>query len=212
LNSYRSIQCPAETEIVVKKSRFIAQAAPANTPEAADAFVAAVRAKHPEARHNVWCYQLRGGQKRYSDDGEPKGTAGIPVLGCLEHVAVLDCVLVVTRYFGGILLGAPGLLRAYSQAAAAVLRDAHVCTMARCRDFALMLPYDCYGRALQLIAAERAVVFESQFGEDVQLTVRTLAARADQLCDKLIDISNGKARIGKIDERFVPWMDCEVGS
>lgn len=116
---YTTLAGYGEDEFVEKRSRFIGYAAPVSTEAEAVAFVNSIRERHREATHNVYAYILREGQiKRYSDDGEPQGTAGIPVLDVLQKAGIVDAVVVVTRYFGGTLLGAGGLVRAYTEGAA----------------------------------------------------------------------------------------------
>ena len=124
--AYKTIAARAEAEIVEKKSRFIGQIAPVATEEEALAFIAEVKAAHRMARHNVYAYVLRGGRVRYTDDGEPAKTAGMPTLEAIQHAGLEDVAVVVARYFGGILLGAGGLVRAYSRGAAEAVRAADV--------------------------------------------------------------------------------------
>ena len=114
--AYQTIAEVAEAEIVEKRSRFIGRIAPVGTEEEALAFIAEVKAAHRMARHNVYAYVLRGGRIRYTDDGEPAKTAGMPTLEVVQHAGLEDVAVVVTRYFGGILLGTGGLVRAYGQA------------------------------------------------------------------------------------------------
>ena len=114
MQEYVTIYAPAEDEFVERKSRFIGAIAPVQTEEEAQAWIAHVRQQHRDATHNTYAYILRNGIKRYSDDGEPQGTAGVPMLDCIEKEGLVDVAVVVTRYFGGILLGAGGLVRAYS--------------------------------------------------------------------------------------------------
>ena len=113
LSEYRTIKNESQDEFVVKKSRFIGYVKPVKTVEEAQEFISAIKTKHWDATHNVYAYVLRdGGVRRFSDDGEPQGTAGIPSLDVLIKENVVDCCVVVTRYFGGIMLGAGGLVRA----------------------------------------------------------------------------------------------------
>ena len=119
--AYKTIAARAEAEIVEKKSRFIGQIAPVATEEEALAFIAEVKAAHRMARHNVYAYVLRGGRVRYTDDGEPAKTAGMPTLQAIQHAGLEDVAVVVTRYFGGILLGTGGLVRAYTDSKKAVI-------------------------------------------------------------------------------------------
>ena len=125
MEDYRTIQGVSLAEIEEKRSRFIARAAFADSEEKALAVLAAVRAEHRTARHNVYAYMLREGSRtRYSDDGEPAKTAGLPVLEAIRHAGVTDCIVVVTRYFGGTLLGTGGLVRAYTESASQALAPA----------------------------------------------------------------------------------------
>ena len=127
--AYKTIAAPAEAEIVEKKSRFIGQIAPVSTEEEALAFIAEVKATHRMARHNVYAYVLRGGRVRYTDDGEPAKTAGMPTLEAIQHAGLEDVAVVVTRYFGGILLGTGGLVRAYTYATKAAIEAADIVTV-----------------------------------------------------------------------------------
>lgn len=115
---YKTVSHFAEAEYIEKKSRFIATVSPVGDDASARDFVMSVKKKYPDARHNTYAYLTLDGMTRYSDDGEPKGTAGLPILGVLQKQQLCGAAVVVTRYFGGILLGAAGLLRAYTKAAA----------------------------------------------------------------------------------------------
>ena len=130
---YRTILNEASDEFIERKSRFIGYIKPVTTQEDAVSFINEIKSKHWDATHNVYAYILRDGQiRRYSDDGEPQGTAGIPVLDVLQKEGLTDCVVVVTRYFGGILLGGGGLVRAYSHAAKLAVDAAGVIKMSMC--------------------------------------------------------------------------------
>ncbi|MEW6624877.1 MAG: YigZ family protein [Bacillota bacterium] len=120
LNSYLTVKQDAKSELIIKKSKFIAHVAPVSTVEQAESFIAEIKAQHREATHNVYAFAVgdNGAFKKASDDGEPSGTAGRPVLDVINNKGLQDVAVVVTRYFGGKLLGAGGLIRAYSQAAA----------------------------------------------------------------------------------------------
>ena len=142
--AYKTIAAPAEAEIVEKKSRFIGQIAPVSTEEEALAFIAEVKAAHRMARHNVYAYVLRGGRVRYTDDGEPAKTAGMPTLEAIQHAGLEDVAVVVTRYFGGILLGTGGLVRAYTDATKAAIEAADIVTVSVCVDIVLEVPYGLY--------------------------------------------------------------------
>ena len=116
-DTYLSVSAPAEGLFKDNGSRFISYAYPVETEEEARAFLNEIRRKYHDARHNCWCYRIHGGPERFSDDGEPQGSAGMPMLEVFRKENVENCVCVVTRYFGGVLLGTGGLSRAYSQAA-----------------------------------------------------------------------------------------------
>ena len=155
---YKTILEPAEDEFVEKKSRFIAYTSPVHTVEEANAFIAGIRQRHWDATHNVPAFVLRSGVQRSSDDGEPGGTAGMPVLDVLLKSGVQDVCVVVTRYFGGILLGAGGLVRAYSHACSLALEAAGVVTMAPCAAMELTVDYSYYERVNNLLADHGARV------------------------------------------------------
>ena len=133
MKEYRTVSQEAKEEFTEKRSRFIGWIKPVKTEEEAIEYINAIKSQHWDAKHNVYAYSLREGQiSRYSDDGEPQGTAGVPVLEVLTHSGVTDAVIVVTRYFGGILLGTGGLVRAYSHAASIALKSAGVVIMRPC--------------------------------------------------------------------------------
>ena len=141
MEDYRTIRGTAIGEYEEKKSRFIAQLSFADSEEKAVAFLEQVRAANRTARHNVYAYVLQNGRTRYSDDGEPAKTAGTPVLETIGHAGVADVIVVVTRYFGGILLGTGGLVRAYTAAASGALQQAELVSMRLVTDCAVTVPY-----------------------------------------------------------------------
>ena len=199
-SSYRTIEGRAIAEIVEKKSRFIGQIAHVETEEEALAFLDEVRAEHRMARHNVYAYVLRGaggapGRVRYSDDGEPARTAGTPTLEAIQHAGLVDVAVVVTRYFGGILLGTGGLVRAYTQATQAAVEAAHVVTISRCADVLVEVPYSLYEKSVRVAEAAGAKVVDADFGAAVALTLRVLAGHEDELAHALTEATSGMAEI-----------------
>ena len=168
--SYRSPAKPGGADVTERGSRFIGVCAPVSGEDKAKAFVASVRRQHPGASHHVYAYRLRDGACRQSDDGEPSGTAGSPVFETLARGDVTDAVIVVTRYFGGTLLGAGGLVRAYAKTAAAALDAAGVKELRPWREGAVTLPYPLYEQAARLLAAMGGRDVKPAFGADV--TVR----------------------------------------
>ena len=196
MSAYSTIDGRAEAEIVEKKSRFIGQIAHVETEEEALAFLEEIRAKHRMARHNVYAYVLRaGGRIRYSDDGEPQKTAGMPTLEAIQHAGLVDVAVVVTRYFGGILLGTGGLVRAYTQATQAAIEAARIVVVSRCVDVVAALPYSLYEQAVRIVEAQEGKVRGTDFAADVTLTVRVLAGNEDALVEALVELSSGRADI-----------------
>lgn len=190
---YRTIAKQAQDEFVEKRSRFIGYAKPVQTEAEATAFIAEIKSRHWDATHNVYAYVLREGQlQRYSDDGEPQGTAGIPVLDVLQKSHVTDTVLVVTRYFGGILLGGGGLVRAYSHGASIALQAAGVITMRECSLLRLTCDYSQYGRVGSLIPECGGVVDDTQFTEAVTLSFHMAPEQKGAFARQLADATNGQ--------------------
>lgn len=196
MDTYRTVRREACGEYEVKRSRFLCYAAPVKTPEEATAFIAAIKQKHWDARHNCSAYILRqGGIKRFSDDGEPQGTAGMPILDVLEKTGVTDVCVVITRYFGGILLGAGGLVRAYSHSATLALEAAEVITMASCAECSLTCDYTLYGRIPALLAEHDGVEAGTDFTDAVAVRFRLPEDRLDSFRAKLTEYSSGKCTV-----------------
>lgn len=204
MDSYLTLSGFASDEFTEKRSRFIGYAAPVTTKEEAVDFINSIRSKHWDAKHNVYAYVLREEkQHRYSDDGEPQGTAGMPVLDVIRKEGLEDCVVVVTRYFGGILLGGGGLVRAYTHAASLAVKAAGIC---RCRLCALAVcrcDYAFYGRLPALIAEFDGEVSSTDFGTDVTLTFSIPKESCDAFCKKLTDLSNGRFSAEFTGEKYM---------
>lgn len=172
MKPYDTVRQAAGAEFVEKKSRFLAAIAPVQSEEEAIAFLGGKRTEHREARHNTYAFILKTGVKRCSDDGEPQGTAGAPILDCLEREGLTDVVLVVTRYFGGILLGAGGLTRAYSHSARLAVEAAERVTMQPCRIFLIEFDYSFHGKISNLLSRHGCAVKEEEFGAKIKLTMQ----------------------------------------
>lgn len=200
--AYTTLRGPGRVEIEVKKSRFIGQAAPAAGEEAALRFIAQVRAEHPKATHHCFAWRA-GGSDRLSDDGEPSGTAGRPIFEVITRKGLADTVVVVTRYFGGTLLGAGGLVRAYAQAAAAAVEAAGLVTARPALDLQLSLGYELLGKAQHLLSQRPALVLATQYGPAVTLRVRVLAAEAPLLEAELAEGSAGRIAVDRLQEVLV---------
>lgn len=207
--AYQTIAHEAAQEFVERRSRFIGYAKPVRTEEEALAFLEEIRTRHWDATHNVFAYSLRQGNlRRYSDDGEPQGTAGIPVLDVLQKSGVTDAVLVVTRYFGGVLLGAGGLVRAYSHAASLALQAGEVITMQLCKTARVMCDYNQYGRVSSLIPECGGVVDDTQFTDCVQLTFHMTEEQLSALSRRLADATCGQVSPELLGELYIEHAIC----
>ncbi len=165
---YNTVKGFDKDEFTEKRSRFIGYIKHVETEKEATDFIAEIRAKHWDATHNVYAYVLRENQTmRYSDDNEPQGTAGIPVLDVLKKSDVTDVVVVVTRYFGGVLLGGGGLVRAYSHSASIALKKIGIISMQLCSQCSLTCSYTQYGKIPATIAQFEGVVDDSEFTDFV---------------------------------------------
>lgn len=196
---------PARAEIRVVNSRFIASLQPVESAEEARAFIARIRSEFPDASHHVPAYILGGGNttaEYCSDDGEPSGTAGRPLLAVLKGSGLGDAALVVIRYFGGTLLGPGGLVKAYSEAGKTVLATARRALRVETGRFELDLPYRLFDR-FQVLAGELgAVIAERSFGEDARLAVDLPLAAREDFEAALTALSSGKVRPRLVSTRF----------
>ena len=203
MSDYLTLRKEAEDEFIEKRFRFIGYAKPVTTQEEAMDFINKISAKHWDATHNVYAYVLREGQaRRYSDDGEPSGTAGVPVLDVLLKENITDCVVVATRYFGGVLLGAGGLVRAYSHTSKIAVDAAGIMKMSVCSVMSVTCDYNFYGRLTSLIPEFGGITEDTEFGENV--TVKFYLPKVNEgLFDaKLVDSSLGKFSAVKICEKY----------
>lgn len=178
-----------EAEFVEKKSRFIGRIWHTESEEEALARIEEMRKQHYDATHNVWAYIIKDGPVRFSDDGEPGGTAGMPTLQVLQRENLFNVTCVVTRYFGGILLGAGGLVRAYAKGAKIAV-DAAGKSMKRVWTVLyLPIPYNWYERIKLEIAAFGGIIRDTQFGQDVELEVLLPESQTTPFLDRLTDMS-----------------------
>lgn len=206
MEDYRTIRGTATGEYEEKKSRFIAQVSFADSEEAATAFLEKVRAANRTARHNVYAYRLReGSRERYSDDGEPAKTAGTPALEVLQHSGLTDLIVVITRYFGGVLLGTGGLVRAYTTATAAALKQAEIVTVRSVVELRTSLDYGLYERADLLIRAAGAKLAEPEFTDRVTLCWRMPEHTEGPLLEQLRELSRGAAAVTVSQPFYAPF-------
>ena len=199
---YTTIKNAGYAEYEEKRSRFIGQAMHVTTEEQAVAFVKQVKTKYHDARHNVYAYVLRSGEIKYSDDGEPQGSAGLPVLDCIRKAGVEDACVVVTRYFGGILLGTGGLLRAYTKAAVSSLENAGIATYEQFTEMSISCSYSDYQRIVFELSRAEAVVDNVDYAEGVTVKFATKSDKAGMLRDRLYELCAGKTKAEIIGQRF----------
>lgn len=192
----------ADSEFVEKRSRFISHLLPVESEEDARAFIAQIKKQYYDARHNCWCYLIGENVVRYSDDGEPQGTAGQPMLNVFEREGLVDVLCVVTRYFGGILLGAGGLCRAYTKAAKDALDAAGISRMQPWLRQQITVPYALFERAKLLIAAQEGTVEDAQYGADILITYRIPEGADERLRTALREASSGSVIPSLLEEIF----------
>lgn len=193
MQEYKTVEKEASDFFIEKKSKFIGYAKPVKTQEEAVEFISKIKSKHWDATHNVYAYVLRENNiQRYSDDGEPSGTAGVPVLDVMLKESLVDVCVVATRYFGGTLLGAGGLVRAYSHTSKIALEAAGIITMAQCSVMSVEVDYSFYDRLNILLSDFSAVILDTSFSDKVCVEFSVKENIVDLLNAKLIDVSNGK--------------------
>ena len=203
--SYKTLRAENSAEFVINKSRFIGYGCPCETEEEALAFLTRIRQKHKDATHNCYAYiiGLNSGIMRYSDDGEPGGTAGMPIIEVMKARGVVNCAVVVTRYFGGILLGTGGLVRAYTQGAQVAVAAAGVQRMSLYTVALIACPYNLYEIILHLLPDHDCAVEETDYGADVTLTVTLPAGREDELNQALAEATAGQVYAEVMETRFM---------
>lgn len=199
MSEYATIAGRCVAEIEEKKSRFIAHLAHVESEDEALAFLEEIRAEHRMARHNVYAYILRGEgaseRIRYSDDGEPQKTAGLPTLQTLQHAGLTDIACVVTRYFGGTLLGTGGLVRAYTQATQAAISESKRVTVSVCIDITLRIAYPLYDQMVRISADCSAKTLDTQYADTVTLTLRMLEGTQEPFLAKVTELCHGQEDI-----------------
>jgi len=197
LKPYQTIEKTGESEIVISKSRFLGFCIPISSETEAQEALGQIRKKHYDARHCCYAFRLHeGGIVRSSDDGEPSGTAGAPILGVLSGVGVENVLCAVVRYFGGVLLGTGGLVRAYGRAASEALEAADIVTIRVCERISVTVSYSSYN-LLEPMIRQRGYPNEAAFAEQVTLTLLLPAEETDALIAAVTDKTDGSAKIEK---------------
>jgi len=202
-DKYTTVRTEAHVEFEEKRSLFIGHATHVDSEEQAQAFIKQLKKEYSDATHNCFAYLLKGGIiARYSDDGEPQGTAGVPMLETIRKSGVDDVCVVVTRYFGGILLGTGGLLRAYTKAAVSALNAAEIVTYGRYCEMYLRCSYSDYQRIAFELARFEAVVDNVEYAEDVGVKFAVKEATADVVSHRIYEMCGGKVVPSIIGARF----------
>ena len=194
----------AQSEYVEKRSRFIGHIWPVSTEEEARAHIEEMKKRYHDARHNCWCCRLSSGAERYSDDGEPQGTAGVPMLGVFQKAGVTNLVCVVTRYFGGVLLGAGGLVRAYTQAAKDTLETAGVGQMRPWTRLAPACPYGLFEQVKLLADKQQGVVEDVAYDDAARMTLRLPAEKAEGFTSLVRELTAGSLEAQVLGEVMAP--------
>jgi uncharacterized YigZ family protein len=200
---YVTVGCEAHVEFEEKRSLFIGHAKHVDSEEEALDFIKQLKKKYSDATHNCFAYLLKGGiVARYSDDGEPQGTAGVPMLETIRKSGVNDVCVVVTRYFGGILLGAGGLVRAYSHSTSIAIEGAGIVTYEPYNEYELKCGYSEYQKYSNILSNYSAVVDSTGFGADVTVKFAIKRAEADGLLQKISEAGYGRDVPEFVGERF----------
>lgn len=192
-NSYKTVQNEAQTLLIEKKSKFIAHVKPVDNENDAIAFLNKIRSEYPDATHNVYAYVIdENNIFRYSDDGEPSGTAGMPVLDVIRKAGLVDVAVVVTRYFGGTLLGTGGLVHTYGASAKQGIEEAGIITRIMCDVFSVKLDYTLAGKLQHIVASEGIMLDDTIYGSDVEMILCSPLEDTERLINHIIDLTNGR--------------------
>lgn len=207
MSGYLTVAKRSRAEITEKRSRFIATVVPVKTEDEATRFLNEIKKEYADARHNVYAYNLReNNTARYSDDGEPAQTAGLPVMDLIKKLGLYDCLVVVTRYFGGILLGTGGLVHAYTKAAKEGIIAAQPVNMTLCVKLTIRCDYTLLGKVQSFILSKGASSDEAEYAEDVSISVFVPEEEAQGFMSEFVDLTNGKAQISRGDVKYQPIL------
>ena len=204
INGFFTVKEEAENVIVIERSKFICNVKGVNNEEDAKAFIDTIRKRHSLANHNCYAYIAddKGLIQKFSDAGEPQGTAGLPMLEVLKNKRMYKTVAVVTRYFGGIKLGTGGLTRAYGGSVSEWLNKAKIADMQKATVIKIFLDYEGYSRLLKRLSNPDVSIIKTEFGNNVEVFLAIKIAVVDEFINKIIDAFNGKINIQTIDNGF----------
>ena len=210
MDSYRIPTKSGASEYVDKRSRFLGLVRPVGSEDEARTIIAACKKQYHDARHNCWCYLLRDGTERYSDDGEPQGTAGIPMLEVFRRAGVTNVVCVVTRYFGGVLLGTGGLVRAYQGAVQAGLASSTIIDKKEGIQLTVGTDYTGLGKLQYLIAQQNLTLIDTVYTEKVELQLMVPAEQQQEVEKEIVEATNGSARISWGEKVLYALVDKKI--
>lgn len=203
---YVTVKGQSEGSFVEKKSEFIGYIKHVETGDEAIEFINEIKAMHRKAKHNVYAYIVRDeNTSRYSDDGEPQGTAGVPVLEVLQKEGLTDVCVVVTRYFGGILLGGGGLVRAYSHACKLAVDSAKKMIMCHCIQLDASCDYSLFGKISYILPDFQVKLLDTIFENDVTVKMLVKSDFVKPLCDKLVNVCNGNIKLVKSENMYADF-------
>ena len=209
LKPYKTLLTRASDEFIINKSRFIGYGAPAASEEEALGFLADVRSAHKDASHHCYAYIIGAnmGVMRYSDDGEPGGTAGMPIIEVMKARQITNACVVVVRYFGGVLLGAGGLTRAYSQGAATAINAAGVGEVSPTRRYLMEVPYPMLGRVEYLLKSLPVIVEDKQFSDAIVMTLIVRARDDEAFLSAVTSGTDGQIEPIFMEEMYKAWTE-----
>lgn len=203
MQSYKTIHHRSRFEFEDRKSVFIGEAIPVTEESEAIAFLESVKKHYPDARHHVYAYILRNNAiMRFSDDGEPQGTAGMPILDIIRKKGLTDIAIVVTRYFGGTLLGTGGLVHAYSASAQGAIEEAEVITYDLYTEVSISVSYSDYQKLALLFSEFEFRTEDTSFGANVEILGRVLNSKTEDFVRKLTEVTSGRSAIEILGEKF----------
>ncbi|MBQ4346967.1 MAG: YigZ family protein [Firmicutes bacterium] len=210
-NDYKTLAGEGIAETIEKKSRFIATVRPVESEEEARAFIDGLKKKYWDATHNVFAYSvgIKNETHRFSDDGEPQGTAGLPVLSAITGAGLKNTAVVVTRYFGGTLLGTGGLVRAYGRSASEGIKAAGIVRRALMQELLISMDYSLYGKAEYIIRNAGLSIMDSQFAENVSIRLLVSPNQAEDFLKELKEATAARISVSKLGEYFVA-LPCET--
>lgn len=201
---YKTVSKISECMIVEKKSKFIASVFPVDNEPLALEYLSKVKSKYPDATHHVYAYIIdENNIFRYSDDGEPSGTAGMPVLDTIRKEGIVDCLVVVTRYFGGTLLGTGGLVHAYGASAKEGLLKSEIITRCLCNIVSVRVDYSLSGKIQYKAASENYIVEDTIYGEDVEFLICIKPEETERFIKEIADLTNGKAVMEITNNKYI---------